>query len=114
MDEGYELYQGIYWRVKSDPPLNRSMTMPQLQEGFETDPAWVDALQEIDMLNTGGGWLEINKGEDTMAFLDAWWDLGSTFKGGQYMNGQYFDQRILSVLMAEQPELRVRPALSVA
>ena len=87
--------------------------MPQLQASFERDPAWEEPmLEETDMVNMGGGWLELNKGEITLEFLDAWWDLGESYKGGSYLRKRlYHDQRVLNALLAARPGLRAQTAL---
>ena len=104
LDDGLESQPCIYPRVNITPPLYKGMPMPELQRSFEDDPVWPTLMRGVDIVNSGGGWLERNTGNVT--WLDEWWDLGSTWEGGRYERDQYHEQRILNVLMAGSSAMR--------
>lgn len=117
LDEGDEFWPGIYIRV--DQPINRATPIPAMQAGFDHHFTWTDALFKSDILNTGGGWMELGypsfppaAGQHTRAFLWDWWALGQKWRSGKYMKDTFsFEQRILSVLMGLHREIRRRTAI---
>lgn len=113
LDEGDNEWPGIYPRVAL--PINRGMSIPELQAGFDTHPAWADALFSGDILNSGGGWLELghpSSKHTTQSFLGNWWSLGQRWDGGKFLSSSFsFEQRILSVLMGLRQDIRNSTAI---
>lgn len=102
----------LHCNNKAGDPTQAS-PMADTQAVFERDPEAVRYLNESNfgLLNTGGGWLELAGRAETIAFLDRWWRLGDTFKGGVYRQAFPLEQRILNVAMAHSQKEREATAL---
>ncbi|MEW5314432.1 MAG: hypothetical protein WDW38_005933 [Sanguina aurantia] len=57
---GFSVYSRLSEEMGGAPTtVSRDMPMPELQRMFESHPAFTQKMYKNDMLNTGGGWLEL-------------------------------------------------------
>lgn len=120
-NEGDESWPGIYGMI--DEPITRETSIPDLQTGFDTHPAWITTLFREDILNTGGGWMELGHpnfgpksshvaAQRTQSFFREWWALGQRWEGGIYLKKKFpFEQRMLSILFGLRQDIRLRTAM---
>lgn len=101
------------WPNTTEAPLHKFMDMRVVQSLFEGESSgWAERMTEgADVVNTGGGWLELVDSE-TLAFLDALWAFGDTWKGGAYKHTSWaFEQSALNALLGTDARARSRTAL---
>jgi hypothetical protein len=108
LDEGNEDWPGIYPRLRAfsvPGNVSRATPMPQLQALFESSENFTRAMWRRDVLNTGGGWLELGLRESTLSFLDRFFAYGDAYQRGKDGRGKYlrcfpYEQRVLNALMS--------------
>ena len=116
LDEGDELWPGVYPRLKTVPPGNMShdTPMPVLQALFETNGAFEKVLATgRDVLNSGGGWLELGGTgvRRSLDFLERWFAASDTYEKGKYKWCFPYEQRVLQRVLAASPADRMQTGL---
>jgi hypothetical protein len=100
LDEGDEEWPGIY--VRGVPAnLSHDTPMPLIKRAFDEDGEFLHAMGRQDMLNTGGGWLELGHRPSTISFLDRFYAAGETHEGGRFKHAFSHEQRVLSTILSQ-------------
>lgn len=115
---GFSVYSRLSEEMGGAPTaVSRDMPMPELQRMFESHPAFTQKMYKNDMLNTGGGWLELGHARGShgaalsRSFLHQWWGEGKVLDGGKWLLQFTWEQRVLSVTMAKRQSLRMQTLL---